>query len=135
MNGLGGVLRSASTEQLLVLNNGRGQSQELGLQCSDNIVLSWHFKPAARKLGIGWVNWQVLRRSCHATKMAEAGVPESTMLALMGRMSRAMLERYSHIRMAAKREAVEALSVKPKPAKQNGVSTVSTTVEQPERIQ
>jgi len=41
--------------------------------------------------------------------MAEAGVPESTMLALMGHMSRAMLERYSHIRMAAKRTAVEAL--------------------------
>jgi hypothetical protein len=41
--------------------------------------------------------------------MAEAGTPESTMLALMGHMSRAMMERYSHIRMAAKREAVEAL--------------------------
>ena len=35
--------------------------------------------------------------------MAEAGTPESTMLAIMGHMSRAMLERYSHIRMAAKR--------------------------------
>jgi integrase len=46
-----------------------------------------------------------------ATKMAEAGVPESTMLALMGHMSRAMLERYSHIRMAAKREAVKVLSL------------------------
>jgi integrase len=45
-----------------------------------------------------------------ATKMAEAGVPESTMLALLGHMSRAMLERYSHIRMAAKRAAVEVLS-------------------------
>jgi integrase len=45
------------------------------------------------------------------TKMAEAGVPESTMLALAGHMSRAMLERYSHIRMAAKREAVEALAL------------------------
>jgi hypothetical protein len=28
--------------------------------------------------------------------MAEAGAPESSMLALMGHMSRAMLERYSH---------------------------------------
>src|SRR6185295_11979548 len=46
-----------------------------------------------------------------ATKMAEAGVPESTMLSIMGHMSRAMLERYSHIRMAAKREAVKALSL------------------------
>jgi len=44
-----------------------------------------------------------------ATKMAEAGVPESTMLALLGHMSRAMLERYSHVRTAAKRQAVEVL--------------------------
>jgi integrase len=29
-------------------------------------------KPAARNLGIGWVNWQVLRRS-YGTWMAEAG--------------------------------------------------------------
>jgi hypothetical protein len=43
--------------------------------------------------------------------MAEAGVAESTMLALVGHMSRAMLERYSHVRMAAKRQAVEALSI------------------------
>ena len=50
-----------------------------------------------------------------ATKMAEAGTPESTMLSLLGHMSRAMLERYSHIRMAAKRTAVEALSLKPAP--------------------
>jgi integrase len=44
-------------------------------------------------------------RHTYATKLAENGVPESTMLALMGHMSRTMLERYSHIRMAAKREA------------------------------
>jgi integrase len=50
-------------------------------------------------------------RHTAATKMAEAGVPESTMLAIMGHMSRAMLERYSHIRMAAKREAVKALGL------------------------
>ena len=31
-------------------------------------------------------------RHTTATKMAEAGVPESTMLAIMGHMSRAMLE-------------------------------------------
>ena len=57
--------------------------------------------------------WHDLRHTV-CTKMAEAGVPESTMLAIMGHMSRAMLERYSHIRMAAKREAVESLSLTPK---------------------
>ena len=45
-------------------------------------------------------------RHTFATRLAENGASESTMLALMGHMSRAMLERYSHIRMAAKREAV-----------------------------
>jgi site-specific recombinase XerD len=44
------------------------------------------------------------------TNLAEAGTPEGTMLALAGHMSRAMIERYSHIRMGAKREAMEALS-------------------------
>ena len=48
--------------------------------------------------------------------MAEAGVPESTMLALADHMSRAMLERYSHIRMAEKREVVEALTLTPMPS-------------------
>ena len=33
------------------------------------------------------------------------------MLAIMGHMSRAMLERYSHIRMKAKREAVKSLEL------------------------
>jgi len=67
--------------------------------------------------------------------MAEAGVPESTMLSLLGHMSRAMLERYSHIRMAAKREAVESLSLKPHPAKTELVSTLSTTVGQLGQVQ
>ena len=74
-------------------------------------------------------------RHTAATKMAEAGIPESTMLSLMGHMSRAMLERYSHIRMAAKREAVESLSVRPKTPKMEVVSTVSTTVDPPGQIQ
>ena len=33
------------------------------------------------------------------------------MLALMGHMSRAMLERYSHIRMAAKHEAIARVTL------------------------
>ena len=41
---------------------------------------------------------------------ARAGTPESTMLALLGHMSGAMLDHYGHIRMAAKRAAVEVLS-------------------------
>ena len=46
-----------------------------------------------------------------ATKMAEGAVPEATMKALLGHMSKTMLERYSHIRGKAKREAVESLTL------------------------
>jgi integrase len=51
-------------------------------------------------------------RHTFATRLAENGASESTMLALMGHMSRAMLERYSHIRMAAKREAVAGVTLR-----------------------
>ena len=51
-------------------------------------------------------------RHTFATRLAENGASESTMLALMGHMSRAMLERYSHIRVAAKREAVAGVTLR-----------------------
>jgi integrase len=47
------------------------------------------------------------------TRLAEAGVPDQTLMAIAGHVSREMLEHYSHIRMAAKREAVAALEAKP----------------------
>jgi integrase len=60
-------------------------------------------------------------RHTFATRLAENGVSESTMLALMGHMSRAMLERYSHIRIAAKRDAVAGIRLheQPQPKPQN----------------
>ena len=42
-------------------------------------------------------------------RLAENGISESTKPALMGRMSRAMLERNSHIRMAAEPDAVAGI--------------------------
>jgi len=79
--------------------------------------------------------WHDLRHTV-CTKMAEAGVPESTMLAIMGHMSRAMLERYSHIRMVAKREAVESLRLGPKTAPSSeGVPTKVPTSELPNKVQ
>ena len=53
-------------------------------------------------------------RHTFATGLAERGVSEGTMLALMGHMSRAMMERYSHIRMTAKRDAVAGATLRPK---------------------
>jgi len=50
-------------------------------------------------------------RHTAATKMAENDVPEGTMKALLGHMSQKMIERYSHIRNAAKRKAVDGLTL------------------------
>ena len=74
-------------------------------------------------------------RHTAATKLAESGTPESTMLALMGHMSRAMLERYSHIRMAAKREAVESLGFKKEPQQPETAPKVSPKVAKISRTQ
>ena len=49
------------------------------------------------------------------------------MLALMGHMSRAMLERYSHIRMTAKRDAVAGVTLRQK-GENSGVLPVKVPV-------
>ena len=54
--------------------------------------------------------------------------PESTMLALLGHMSRAMLEHYSHVRLAPKRVAVEALTTRVSLPVLEPTATNSTTV-------
>jgi integrase len=43
------------------------------------------------------------------TELAEGGAPDATLMALAGHMSRQMLEHYSHVRMAAKRAALDKL--------------------------
>lgn len=48
-------------------------------------------------------------RHSFCTKLGEAGIPESTMLDMMGHVSASMLKRYSHIRLEARRRAIEAL--------------------------
>jgi len=44
------------------------------------------------------------------TELSEAGAPDATIEALAGHLSREMLEHYSHVRMAAKRAALDKLS-------------------------
>jgi ATP phosphoribosyltransferase len=63
--------------------------------------------------------------------MAEHDTPEATMKALLGHMSQAMLERYSHIRMDAKRKALDSLTLA---TPIFGVPTVSPTVDTYRRL-
>jgi integrase len=73
---------------------------------SDHNVLSRHITPAARKLGIGWVNWRALRRS-YATWLVEARDDPKAVQAQM-RHSRisTTLDIYSQFVPAAQRRAV-----------------------------
>jgi integrase len=55
-------------------------------------------------------------RHCAITQLAESGTSDSTIMAIAGHVSRRMLERYSHVRMEAKRTAMEALATSTKTA-------------------
>jgi integrase len=74
-------------------------------------------------------------RHTFATRLAENGVSESTMLALMGHMSRSMLERYSHIRMTAKRDAVAGVTLSQKGENSEVVPVKVPVAVHPARIQ
>jgi integrase len=50
-----------------------------------------------------------LRHTC-ITKLAESQASEHTLMAIAGHVSRKMIEHYSHIRMEAKRTALDAIA-------------------------
>lgn len=81
-----------------------------GVPMRDNTVLTRFIKPAARKLGMGWVNWQVLRRS-HATWLKLAGADVKDAQAQM-RHSRptTTLEIYQQFIPESQRRAVDKLT-------------------------
>jgi integrase len=85
------------------------QSVSKGAPMRDNTILVRHIKPAARKLGIGWVNWQVLRRS-FATWLKLKGADIKDAQALM-RHSRASttLDIYQQFVPESQRRVVDGL--------------------------
>jgi integrase len=85
------------------------QSLFKGAPMRDNNVLVRHIKPAAKTLGIRWVNWQVLRRS-FATWLKLAGADIKDAQALM-RHSRASttLDIYQQFVPESQRRVVESL--------------------------
>ena len=60
------VVKSSKPEDLVF------QSVKKGAPMRDNNILSRHIKPAARAVGLGWVNWRCLRTS-RATWMVKLG--------------------------------------------------------------
>jgi integrase len=64
-----------------------------------------------KKAGLPRLRFHDLRHTI-ITELAEAGVPDHVMESISGHLSRRMLEHYSHVRIEAKREALDALDAR-----------------------
>jgi integrase len=73
-------------------------------------VRSWRsaWRRALKDAGLR-IRFHDLRHTC-ITKLAEGQASEQTLVSIAGHLSRKMLEHYSHIRVAAKRAAVDAIA-------------------------
>jgi len=76
-------------------------------------IKSWRtaWRRALRDAGLK-IRFHDLRHTC-ITNLAESQASEQTIMAIAGHLSRAMVEHYSHIRMAAKRAALEGIAKRP----------------------
>jgi integrase len=70
------VVKSSGPDDLVF------QSVRDGRPMRDNNILARHIKPAGRKLGLGWINWLVLRRS-YATWLRMVGTDPRDRQSLM----------------------------------------------------
>jgi integrase len=72
-------------------------------------IKSWRsaWRPALKRAGLQ-IRFHGLRHTC-ITKLAESQASEHTLMAIAGHVSRKMIEHYSHIRMEAKRAALDAI--------------------------
>jgi integrase len=72
---------------------------------------SWRsaWRTLTKRAGLPGFRFHDLRH-CAITSLAESGAADSTIMAIAGHVSRRMLERYSHVRMEAKRAALETLA-------------------------
>jgi len=80
-------------------------------------INSWRtaWRTLTKKAGLPGFRFHDLRH-CAITQLAESGAADSTIMAIAGHVSRRMLERYSHVRMEAKRTAMETLAISSKMA-------------------
>jgi integrase len=98
------VVRSAGPEDLVF------QSLRKGAPMRDNNILCRHIKPAARELGLDFVNWQVLRRSFGTwLGMAKVGVKDAQALMRHAHASTTQ-DIYQQFVPESQRRAVEQLS-------------------------
>ena len=74
-------------------------------------MASWRtaWRNLTEKAGLKGLRFHDLRHHV-ITKLVESGAPDGVIMSLVGHVDRRMLDRYSHIRLEAKRAALSALS-------------------------
>jgi integrase len=96
---------------------GGGQSDHYIFPACENEVIDFTkpqksirtaWRNIAKAAGLTGLRVHDLRHQA-ITELSEGGASDSTMMAVSGHLSRKMLEHYSHVRMAAKRTAIDAL--------------------------
>jgi len=97
------VVKSSGPDDLVF------QSIYKGREINDSNILRRHIKPAARKIGVPFVNWQVLRRSC-ATWLVQSGADPKSVQGQMrhSRISTTM-DIYAQFVPEGQRQAVKML--------------------------
>jgi integrase len=72
---------------------------------------SWRtsWRKLTRAAGLKGLRFHDLQHQC-ITELLETGAPEAAVLSIAGHVSRKMMEHYSHVRMEAKRKAIEGLT-------------------------
>ncbi len=86
------------------------QSVKDGRPMNDQNILKRHIQPAARKLGLPFVNWRCLRTS-HATWLVQAGAdPKSVQGQMRHTRISTTMDIYAQIIPAAQRRALQLLS-------------------------
>jgi integrase len=86
---------------------------------NDQNILKRHIQPAARKLGLSFVNWRCLRTS-HATWLIQAGAdPKSVQGQMRHSRISTTVDIYAQIVSAAQRRALEQLAVFANPGAEN----------------
>ena len=98
------ALKSAGPDDLVF------QSVRSGMPMNDQNILKRHIQPAARKMGLLFVNWRCLRTS-HATWLVQAGADPKSVQGQMrhSRVSTTM-DIYAQIVPTAQRRALEQLA-------------------------
>lgn len=84
-------------------------SEKLVTPLSTNNALYRYIRPRLKKVGLGWVNFQVMRRT-HSSLMRELGVDPKIVADLMGHDLDVNLNVYTQTSLDSRLEAVETLN-------------------------